>query len=322
MFTSTTSRGPCVAEQGCEVPCHYPLTGYRSRTVEESGKRRIVFKAKDGYEDMVVKVPCGRCLGCRLEYARQWAVRCVHEAQCHEENSFLTLTYNDQNLPEDRCVHKRDLQLFFKRLRKELGIKVRYYACGEYGEEKKRPHYHVLLFGYDFPDKLPWMRTKESLLYRSAQLEKVWTDGYALIGDVTYESAAYVARYVVKKWKGETDNDEYRRKYEYIDPVTGEIKMLTPEFCLMSRREGIGAEWYRRYKGDTEKDFVTINGRKQKLPEFYDRLLEKENPTELEKRKAKRRNAIDEGEQSTLRQWAKDDCAKARLKLLKRDYEG
>lgn len=247
------------------------------------------------YGSMVVRnkwgepfeVPCGQCIGCRLERARQWAVRCVHEAQMHDENCFITLTYNNDNLPEDKSVHKRHLQLFFKRLRRKIGKELRYYACGEYGDRLGRPHYHACIFGVDFHDKTHlrgsnyrWHRNHFKKghvhdLYRSTLLEDRWPYGYSTVGELTFESAGYVARYCTKKITGEKSKDHYGDK--------------NPEFALMSSRPGIGYSWYQKYKTDVyPKDFFTINGVKNKPPRYYDDLLARDDPMLLEDIKFKR----------------------------------
>ena len=168
-----------------------PLQGYRAKFVNPTGKRPIVFNPNAGFRDLPVSVPCGRCTGCRLEYSRQWAIRCVHEAQMHEHNAFITLTFDKEHLPDDHSIRKEHLQKFFKRLRKRIGVDIRYFACGEYGSRNNRPHYHAIIFGYDFPDKYLHTKTRNGdLLFRSPTLEKAWKFGYSLIGHVTFESAA------------------------------------------------------------------------------------------------------------------------------------
>jgi hypothetical protein len=319
------------------MPCYKPITGYRSKFVNpKTGKRGIVFSSDSGYQDMQVTVPCGRCIGCRLEYSRQWAVRCMHEAQCHDANAFITLTYAPEHLPSDHSIHKEELQKFFKRLRKELGdVKIRYFACGEYGEKNNRPHYHAIIFGYDFKDKIVHTKTKNGdLLYRSPLLEKVWKKGHSLIGHVTFESAAYVARYVTKKFKGGKEGEK-EEHYKIVDPETGEIHQLEPEFCLMSRRPGLGKKWLEKYKGDTDKDFITLRGKKMKLPKYYDSILEQEDELDrlsltgqevkvspnMEKRKAKRKSQINV-EDNTWRRLADREKVKvAQSNMLIRGFE-
>lgn len=225
------------------------------------------------------KRPCGTCLDCRLDYARQWAVRCYHEASMHEENSFVTLTFNDENLPKDHSIRKGDVQNFMKRLRTEIDPKkVRFFGCGEYGRNPKtgtinRPHYHICLFGYDFPDKeihqtTPRRKGDPDILYISELLGSVWKKGFHTIGEVNYKTAGYVARYVMKKHMGKWQNFVYDG--------------LEPEFALMSRGQktggGIGRSWIEKYLSDCyPKDFVTINGKKHKPPKYYDSILEKKN---------------------------------------------
>jgi hypothetical protein len=301
------------------MPCYSPLQGYRAKFVNPTGKRPIVFNPNAGFRDLPVTVPCGRCTGCRLEYSRQWAIRCVHEAQMHEHNAFITLTFDQENLPDDHSIRKEHLQKFFKRLRKRIGADIRYFACGEYGTKNNRPHYHAIIFGYDFPDKYLHTKTRGGdLLFRSPTLEKAWKFGYSLIGDVTFESAAYVARYVMKKRKGEQEElDEY---YKLLDTETGEVHQLEPEFCLMSRRPGIGKTWLEQYKSDTDKDFITVRGKKMGLPKYYDNLLEQLGE-DLQDRKLKRMKSINKEDQSYERLRTKEKVKKAQITSLTRNLE-
>lgn len=132
------------------MTCYHPIQGYRSKMGRNkaTGLWPVVFNLNDGYGDLPVQIPCGRCIGCRLEHSRQWAIRCVHEASLHEENTFLTLTYNNEYVDPNFSLNKTDITNFLKRLRKNTGRKIRYFQCGEYGEQFHRPHHHVLLFGY------------------------------------------------------------------------------------------------------------------------------------------------------------------------------
>ena len=136
------------------MPCYRPIKGYRSRRLNaETGKRPVVFNPRDGFYDQPVDLPCGQCIGCRLERSRQWAIRCVHEASLHERNCFITLTYRDECLPTNGSLDLDAFQKFMKRLRRRFGEGVRFFHCGEYGENFGRPHYHAILFNLDFSDK-------------------------------------------------------------------------------------------------------------------------------------------------------------------------
>ena len=190
------------------MPCYHPLQA--EFRILPSGKKELMFRsygterAIKAFESgvphdfsSIVRLPCGRCMGCKLERARQWAMRCMHEASLYDKNCFLTLTYADNKLPSDRSVNRRHVQLFLKRLRRAYPKAViRYFGCGEYGERLGRPHYHLCVFGFDFPDKLLHTISGGHKLYRSASLEALWGFGHCLIGDLTFESAGYVARNV------------------------------------------------------------------------------------------------------------------------------
>lgn len=254
------------------MPCYRPLQGFRAIDPNDSGKFSIVFNPRYGYKDLPVQVPCGQCIGCRLERSRQWAMRCIHEAQMHEENCFITLTYNEENLPPEGSLVKYHFQKFMKRLRKEVAPKkIRFFHCGEYGEKLKRPHYHACIFGLDFKDKISYSNgngvTKSSPL-----LEKLWPYGFNTVGELTFESAAYVARYILKKING----DQAIFHYSDIDMGTGEIKSSKePEYVTMSRRPGIGAEWFKKYQSDVfPSDSVIVRGKEMKPPKFYDSKYE------------------------------------------------
>lgn len=241
------------------MACYSPISGFRA----PGGS--VTFDRNVGFVDLPVTVSCGRCVGCRLERSRQWAVRCVHEAQMHDANCFLTLTYDDEHLPEDGSLDVKHWQDFAKRMRKR-GIKFRYFHCGEYGEENARPHYHAAIFGYGFHgDRKPWIQSRENTLYRSALLEGLWTYGHSSIGELTFQSAAYVARYVMKKVTGDQAEDHYQGR--------------KPEYTTMSRRPGIGATWLAKFKNDVyPNDQVISNGRPAKPPKFYDSRLEASSP--------------------------------------------
>lgn len=194
----------------------------------------------------------------------------------HNLSSFITLTFSDNYLPEDYSVSVRDIQLFIKRYRKYLGhSRIRYFACGEYGDEGGRPHYHILAFGHDFPDKKPWRRQPSGeVLYRSEILEKLWPYGNAEVGTVTAKSIAYVSRYILKKITGDAAADHYCR----VHPVTGELVSVRPEFVTMSRRPGIGAGWFEKFAGDAfPSDFVVIDGVRKAVPRFYMEREKKQN---------------------------------------------
>lgn len=300
------------------MPCFYPLHGWRAKHTNPSGKRGIVFDPNSGYRDLPVTLPCGRCQGCRLERSRQWAIRCVHEAQLHDENAFLTLTYNDEHLPPDGSLNHRHFQLFMKLLRKELHpLKIRYFMCGEYGAKLSRPHYHCILFGYNFNDRQLYSDTNGMHLYISPLLSRLWHYGFSTIGDVSFESCAYVARYIMKKVNGEDAFEHYMRADDY-----GEMFHVKPEYTCMSRRKGIGYKWLEKFKDDVYPgDHVVLNGREFHPPKYYDKILEENDPQLHQKIKRERKNNLDQKEHTPERLAVREKVQKARLTKLKRKIE-
>lgn len=269
------------------MPCYRPLEGYRAKEPGPNGKRGITFRRSEGYSDLPTKVPCGQCIGCKLERSRQWALRCKYEAQLHDDNCFITLTFDDDHLPSDYSVNVRDFQLFMKRLRKKFsGQTIRFFHCGEYGDDNLRPHYHAILFGFDFPDKSLFRVNNGNRLYRSEILENLWPYGFCTIGAVTFESAAYVARYCLKKVTGEQADEQYLR----VHPISGKQVKVLPEYATMSRRPGIGTEWLKKYGSDVyPHDYVVHDGQRMRPPKFFDNVLESSDPRQHRLVKAKRK---------------------------------
>jgi len=192
----------------------------------------------------------------------------------HEENCFVTLTYNDSNLPSDYGLDIADWQQFARKLRKYLAKlnpprKFRYFHCGEYGETYERPHYHACLFGVDFnEDRVKWTEKHGHTLYRSETLEKIWNLGHSLIGEVTFESAAYCARYIMKKVTGDRAESHYSGR--------------KPEYTTMSRRPGLGSTWYDAFNKEVyNSDSVVINKKEARPPKFYDGRFEIDHPEEM-----------------------------------------
>jgi len=307
------------------MACYNPLSAYQAVHADQDGKRAVFFdeaKARRALENYSsISLPCGQCVGCRLERSRQWAVRCLHEAAQYSDNVFVTLTYGDEFLPADRSLCLRDFQLFMKRLRKKYGSGIRFFHCGEYGDRTGRPHFHALLFNFRFPDQYFWRRTRDgNQVWRSDTLELLWPLGLSEIGSVTFESAAYVARYVMKKVTGKAAE----RHYEVIDPETGEIRARAPEYVTMSRRPGIGAGWCQSFLGEVfPRDRVIARGREMRPPRFYGARYELVNPEGMEEvRHARHVKALAKASDNTRERLAvKEVVARARLGRFKRDVE-
>lgn len=291
--------------------CDTPITAYRSQDFNPAtGKYGITFSRKEALNPASIsgsfKVPCGKCQGCLLERSRQVSVRCMHEAQMQPENCFLTLTYSESQLPVDYSVNKLDPQLFLKRLRdfvahtatttiEETGEVVprrfKFYGCGEYGEKSYRPHYHILIFGYDFPDKVLFETTPQGhKLYVSERLHKLWPFGLCTIGALTYQTASYTARYTMKKLDGmnRRDSDYYLR----VHPQHGFICRVQPEFSMTSRGgrtgKGLGYGWYEKFGKETfAHDSVIVEGYEAQPPRYYFNQLNKEEQQAVVDRRRK-----------------------------------
>lgn len=217
--------------------------------------KRIWTRPKDRPGELVT-VSCGQCLECQQRKSNEWSHRIMDEAYCHPNNCFITLTYNNEHLPSDGMLVRRDVQLFIKRLRKFLQPdKIRVFYCGEYGKKRSRPHYHVIVFGWKPNDLFFWQQDKKAKLYRSPTLEKLWTFGFSSVGDLTLDSALYCAKYMQKQ-------------YNYA-PNKGWVK----PFIGMSNRPGIG--YYSISEDMLFYDRIYHNGKSVPVPRYYLKVLDR-----------------------------------------------
>lgn len=236
----------------------------------------------------------------------------------HEKNCFITLTYSDKHIPKGHSLNHRDYQLFIKRLRKKFKTPIRYYMCGEYGENFSRPHYHACLFGIDMPDKKPISQlASKATIFESKILTEIWGKGHATVGTVTFESAAYIARYVMKKITGNLAKEHYT----FIDRW-GEIHERTPEYNKMSLKPGIGTKWLERFNKDVyPDDQIITRGHESKPPRYYDKRHEKDHPEMMEEIRYKRSLKSRKEDNTRERLATQETVVKARIKLLKRTID-
>lgn len=312
------------------MPCYQPLLRAESKTgmyLNKNGKlshTAHIYSLFDSpfndYQDVHdtedtkwQKIPCGQCIGCRLEYSRQWADRGYLESLLHEQNYFITLTYDNEHLPmNDFCttkegkiyvrqddwtgtLRKRDLQLFFKRLRNEIP-KFLYLACGEYGTKNGRPHYHAILFGAELPTKTFYNARiiNNEYYYQNDIIEKCWTEetgktgkrgkslGFSNISNASWNTIAYTARYVVKKQTGTYADEEMCK--------LGRER----EFITVSKNPAIGKEWFNLNHAkcmDEDKILIanTHGAYETKRPRYFDKLIEKYNEEWVQEDKERRR---------------------------------
>jgi len=330
------------------MPCYHPLVAIKVGVIEKTGKmalrllKGIKYDIAKHTNENVIPLPCGQCIGCRLENSRQWAVRCVLEASLYPNNCFITLTFNNEYISDNQSLVKSDFQKFMKRLRKHTdthiydkktnsyikrdiplskqGItpKIRYFHCGEYGSKLDRPHHHACIFNFDFEDKKFWSRRRGVTLYRSELLESLWSDpdtkesyGFSTIGEVTFESSAYVARYITKKITGEQKENHYQGR--------------KPEYITMSRRPGIAKDWFDKYKHTDvyDQDQIIIrNNIKCKPPKYFDKKFDEIEPIRYtsikEKRILQSKQNPDRGPERLL---IKEKIKLSKTKYLRREYE-
>lgn len=295
------------------MECLYPRKVWRSKTgIKENGRWPIVFRPQDGIPSSEMTIACGYCRSCRINKTRQWATRIMCEAEGHIKNCFITLTYKEECV--GMSLVKKDFQNFIKKLRKKLTkekIRIKYIYCGEYGKMKMRPHFHACIFGYDFPDREVLKKSgNRSILYRSAELETLWTYGYSSIGELTWRSAAYVASYIQKKIYGEMATEVYEDKI--------------PEYANMSLRPAIGKEWAVKNMRDMyPRDvFVLKGGKIIRPPRYFDRVLEKVDKEEFKRVVERRTEKIKEKEKTSRDELDRiDRVGKIKDKKYKRSYE-
>ena len=342
------------------MPCYHPMRRWWFGELTGDGKQtgavitdlecKLLTSRKKGgqiyhgywpAERWSEEIPCGKCYGCRMEYAKQWATRCILESKQWENNWFITLTYDDEHLPlkeqintdtgemkgimsatlEPPAVTKfmKDLRRYWKYHYDEDNI--RFYACGEYGGRNGRPHYHIIAFNLNIRDIKPLGRTQTGRMqWDSDIIRKIWGKGLTGLGKVEYESCAYVARYMLKKQKGPGSTEWYAEKG------------LVPEFTRTSRRPGVGGNYYEANKDKiySYDEIILPKGQKVKPPKYYDKLYDIEYPYEMEEIKKARKKAAKESEAAELAKTTltkkellevKERTAKERIKKLKRGIE-
>ena len=252
------------------MPCYHPLTAYESNTLKANGRKLVKFKKPDDlHKHKKIQLPCSQCIGCRLDRSITWAARCMHEAQMHEESAFITLTYAE--LPQYGSLTPPHFVKFMKRYRNSIRPrKIRFFHGAEYGDNLGRPHHHACIFGHDFSDKEIFSECEGIYTYYSPTLENLWGHGFCTTTELTLQSAAYVARYCLKKINGKNQNEHYQT----TDPYTGEIQIKIPEYATMSRKPGIGRDWYEKFNSDIFPHDTTIyKGKNIKTPRYYENLL-------------------------------------------------
>lgn len=293
------------------MSCNKPLLAIPTDDFTSTGKKKYLpigrydFELSKSFPD-AIKIPCGKCSGCRAQKSREWADRMILELDHSKKAVFLTLTYDNDHVPclmqvttgqAQLTLQKRDLQLFFKRLRKKFKDKeLRYYAVGEYGKNTARPHYHIILYGVgleDFRDLVIQGKNElGQLYYRSDSLARdIWKNGFCLLSEVSWNTCAYVARYVKKKDYGfQTD--------EYVD------RMTQPEFSVMSRNPGIGMYYpveHPDYADRQKYYFGDQNGSVEVFfPSVFLKFLESSDPQKFEELKSQRLSAARDQEMNKL----------------------
>lgn len=276
--------------------CTHPLLAYQP---SPGVKPTIIGRLSPlnySVSENLMRLPCGQCISCRIDRSRTWAARCVLEADMQARlgrpSIFITLTFSDEHPDKTYTLNKRDFQLFIKRLRKYLstnapGQNIRYYHSAEYGENLSRPHHHACIFGYQFPDQKLYTIKQGHNYYTSDILTQLWSDpkthksyGFTLSTEVTFDSAAYVAGYIIDKINGKLAPSHYKDK--------------VPEFS--TRSLGLGLNWLLDYTNDVYNyDLLSITKKlKMKPPRYFDHYYELINPQHMEDIRCKRKEKAHE----------------------------
>lgn len=305
------------------MPCYHPNMRLRrlgSKKYMVGGFVESIYRNpfSYGYAEATL-IPCGQCSGCRLDQSRDWANRCLLELEYHDSAYFVTLTYDDEHLPityyadqvtgealPANTLRKRDFQLFMKRLRKAFSNDhIRFFACGEYGDDTFRPHYHAIIFGLHLNDLVFYKRDPSGKFdyFNSPSLQKVWSVveskqgvyntpcrqplGFAVVAPVTWETCAYVARYCLKK-RDSSISGGIRRMSEVYSAFN-----IEPMFTLSSTRPGIGRQYYEDHPDLWKYEYINVStqdgGKKFRPPKYFMRLLEKEDPEKYQSMKDDRK---------------------------------
>lgn len=314
------------------MACHFPIKGWLSRHKTESGKRPFTTDRAQALVDMPMEVPCGQCIGCRIGKAQDWATRLEAERLFHHASRFLTLTYDDANLPEGCTLVPHHVKRFIERLRHwadvHTGHFLRFYCGAEYGDTPMvsvsgfnlgRPHYHIIVYGLAFPDEksAEKSRTGEDQ-FSSETLDRLWGKGRCRIGLVTRESCGYVAGYAIKKMNGDRAEGHYRQ----LDMRTGVVYQVEPEFVRCSNRPGIGRGFVEKFETDVyPADHVVQRGKPRKVPRYFDKVLGTVKPELLEEIKERRRKvALSRADDNTPeRREVKAEIAFRKSRMFKRD---
>lgn len=303
------------------MSCYHPWTAYRTSQGD------VVFSER-GDVVSTLTIPCGWCVGCRLDHSLSWAVRVQHETKWYgaDRCCWVTPTYDDEHLPAGGSLSKPDAQRLIRSIRDSVryrsgSVDMTYLYAGEYGDKLGRPHGHGCLMGYRPDDLKPWKKNgRGEPLYRSESLERMWGKGQILVGNLTPETAAYTTRYCLKKVYGDAALEHYRR----VDVATGEVVELEPEFLLCSKRPAIGLRWFQKYGSDYFPSGQAIyQGRRVKVPRYYERKFAELEPDVLEdlklRRLAESRKRF--ADNSDARLAVKEAVKLAALDTLQRVYE-
>lgn len=262
------------------MACDYPLTAWKPRP---PNTQWVFQRSAALMPDDPQSVPCGQCMGCRIDKSLEWGDRATHEAQLYDDNCIVTLTYEDKHLPEDGSIRKIVLSKFVRSLRDANdGKLIRFMGCGEYGDQFRRPHYHVVLFNHTFADRVHWSTGPSGARqYTSPHLTKRWPYGLATFADFTPEGARYVGRYCTKKITGDRAADHYVQPH----PVSGELHRVEPEFLLTSRRPGLGRAWVEKFYDDIyPSGHIMRDGSPAPIPRYYDKILKEAHSKKLKVR--------------------------------------